>query len=82
MWRWSGWRRRVADAHCAHVWSTWTPPCCAYMDVDLSTDLAALAPLVAPLISGHSDLAIGTQLGRGSRVVRGAKREFISRCTT
>jgi putative flippase GtrA len=52
----------------------------AYLDVDLSTDLAALAPLVAPLISGHSDLAIGTRLGRGSRVVRGAKREFISRC--
>lgn len=52
----------------------------AYMDVDLSTDLAALAPLVAPLISGHSDLAIGTRLNRGSRVVRGAKREFISRC--
>jgi putative flippase GtrA len=34
---------------------------------------------VAPLISGHSDLAIGTRLGRGSRVVRGAKRELISR---
>ena len=52
----------------------------AYMDVDLSTDLAALLPLVAPLISGHSDVAIGTRLSRGSRVVRGAKREFISRC--
>jgi len=51
----------------------------AYCDVDLSTDLAALLPLVAPLISGHSDLAIGTRLGRGARVVRGAKREFISR---
>ena len=50
------------------------------MDVDLSTDLAALAPLVAPLISGHSDLAIGTRLGRGARVVRGPKREIISRC--
>ena len=43
------------------------------------TDLAALLPLVAPLISGHSDLAIGTRLARDSRVVRGAKREFISR---
>ncbi len=43
------------------------------MDVDLSTDLAALLPLVAPLISGHSDLAIGTRLSRGSRVVRGAE---------
>ncbi|GAA1666589.1 sugar translocase [Mycolicibacterium murale] len=62
------------------VWSTSDAPVLAYMDVDLSTDLAALAPLVAPLISGHSDLAIGTRLGRGSQVVRGPKREFISRC--
>jgi len=36
--------------------------------------------LVAPLVSGHSDLAIGSRLARGSRVVRGAKREVISRC--
>lgn len=50
-----------------------------YMDVDLSTDLRALLPLVAPLVSGHSDLAIGTRLARGSRVVRGPKRELISR---
>lgn len=62
------------------VWSTSDAPVLAYMDVDLSTELTALAPLVAPLISGHSDLAIGTRLGRGSRVIRGAKREFISRC--
>src|SRR3954454_6581988 len=62
------------------VWSTSDAPVLAYMDVDLSTDLAALAPLVAPLISGHSDLAIGTRLGRGARVVRGPKREVISRC--
>jgi putative flippase GtrA len=62
------------------VWSHSDAMVLAYMDVDLSTDLAAVAPLVAPLISGHSDLAIGTRLGRGSRVVRGAKREIISRC--
>ena len=62
------------------VWSTSDAPVLAYMDVDLSTDLAALAPLVAPLLSGHSDLAIGTRLHRGSRVVRAAKREFVSRC--
>jgi putative flippase GtrA len=49
------------------------------MDVDLSTDLNALLPLVAPLISGHSDLAIGSRLARSSRVVRGTKRECISR---
>lgn len=51
----------------------------AYMDVDLSTDLNALMPLVAPLVSGHSDIAIGSRLSRTSRVVRGPKREFISR---
>jgi len=39
------------------------------MDVDLSTDLRALLPLVAPLVSGHSDLAIGSRLGPGARVV-------------
>jgi len=38
-----------------------------------------LLPLVAPLISGHSDVAIGTRLGRGSRVTRSPKRELISR---
>jgi putative flippase GtrA len=61
------------------VWSTSDATVLAYMDVDLSTDLAAVLPLIAPLVSGHSDLAIGTRLHRGSRVVRGAKREFISR---
>jgi putative flippase GtrA len=34
---------------------------------------------VAPLLSGHSDVAIGTRLARGARVVRGPKRELISR---
>jgi putative flippase GtrA len=61
------------------VWTHSDAAVLAYMDVDLSTDLGALLPLVAPLISGHSDLAIGSRLARGSRVVRGAKREFISR---
>ncbi|MGI5487081.1 glycosyltransferase [Microtetraspora malaysiensis] len=51
----------------------------SYMDVDLSTDLDAFLPLVAPLLTGHSDLAIGTRLATGSNVVRGPKREFISR---
>ncbi|MFI1810926.1 glycosyltransferase [Streptomyces sp. NPDC020422] len=61
------------------VWSASDAPVLAYMDVDLSTDLNALLPLVAPLISGHSDLAIGSRLARSSRVVRGPKREFVSR---
>jgi len=50
-----------------------------YMDVDLSTDLNALLPLIAPLVSGQGDVAIGSRLASGDHVVRGAKREFISR---
>jgi glycosyltransferase involved in cell wall biosynthesis len=50
-----------------------------YMDVDLSTDLRALLPLVAPLVSGHSDVAIGSRLTHSAHVVRGPKRELISR---
>ncbi|MCP2281023.1 bifunctional glycosyltransferase family 2/GtrA family protein [Nocardia amikacinitolerans] len=61
------------------VWEDSDAQIVAYMDVDLSTDLNGLLPLVAPLVSGHSDLAIGTRLSPTSRVVRGAKREFISR---
>lgn len=61
------------------VWSASEAPVLAYMDVDLSTDLDALWPLVAPLMSGHSDLAIGTRLHRSSRVVRGTLRETTSR---
>ncbi|GHH69822.1 glycosyl transferase [Streptomyces sulfonofaciens] len=61
------------------AWSASEAPVLAYMDVDLSTDLNALLPLVAPLLSGHSDLAIGSRLARSSRVVRGPRRELVSR---
>jgi len=62
------------------AWSVSRAEVLAYMDVDLSTDLNALLPLVAPLMSGHSDLAIGTRLAHGARVTRSRKRELISRC--
>jgi glycosyltransferase involved in cell wall biosynthesis len=61
------------------AWSRSDARVVAYMDVDLSTDLRALLPLVAPLLSGHSDIAIGSRLAHGARVVRGPKREIISR---
>jgi|tagenome__1003787_1003787.scaffolds.fasta_scaffold20939857_3 putative flippase GtrA len=61
------------------AWSTSDALVVCYMDVDLSTDLRALLPLVAPLLSGHSDVAIGTRLAHGARVVRGPRRELISR---
>jgi glycosyltransferase involved in cell wall biosynthesis len=61
------------------AWSASPAEVLCYMDVDLSTDLSALLPLVAGLISGHSDVAIGSRLAPGAQVVRSAKRELISR---
>ncbi len=61
------------------TWLSSRAPVVAYMDVDLSTDLDALLPLVAPLLSGHSDVAIGSRLAPGARVKRSLKREVISR---
>ncbi|MFD0472920.1 glycosyltransferase [Nonomuraea thailandensis] len=51
----------------------------AYMDVDLSTDLDALFPLVASVASGHSEIAIGTRLAPGARTRRSLRREVVSR---
>ncbi len=61
------------------AWTASRAPVVAYMDVDLATGLEALLPLVAPLLTGHSDVAIGTRLAPGAQVVRGARREIISR---
>jgi glycosyltransferase involved in cell wall biosynthesis len=52
----------------------------AYMDIDLSTNLWSFLPLVAPLATGHSDVAIGSRLLKGATVTRQWKREVISRC--
>jgi glycosyltransferase involved in cell wall biosynthesis len=61
------------------VWAESDAGVLAYMDVDLSTDLRALLPLIAAVESGHSDLAIGSRLARGARVTRSFKREVVSR---
>jgi glycosyltransferase involved in cell wall biosynthesis len=50
-----------------------------YMDIDLSTDMGCFFPLIAPLMSGHSELAIGSRLLPRSRVRRSLKREILSR---
>ena len=52
----------------------------SYMDVDLSTDLAAFGPLIKPLAEGGFDMAIGSRLLPGSVTTRGWKRDLISRC--
>jgi hypothetical protein len=61
------------------AWARSNAAVVSYMDVDLATGLDALLPLVAPLLSGQCDLSVGTRLAPGSRVVRGTRREFISR---
>src|SRR5580693_3107446 len=61
------------------AWSSSSAQIVAYMDVDLSTDLGGLLPLVAPLLSGHSDVSIGSRFAPGAHVLRGARREAVSR---
>jgi glycosyltransferase involved in cell wall biosynthesis len=61
------------------AWSASRAHVLAYMDVDLSTDLSALAPLLEPLLAGTGDIAIGSRLLPGSRVQRSLRRELISR---
>jgi glycosyltransferase involved in cell wall biosynthesis len=51
----------------------------AYMDVDLSTDLAALPPMVAPLLDGRAHVATGTRLHPASRIERSLLRDVFSR---
>jgi glycosyltransferase involved in cell wall biosynthesis len=51
-----------------------------YMDVDLSTELEAIPRLIDSLASQGFDLAIGSRLKKGAKVVgRSLKREIISR---
>jgi len=51
----------------------------SYMDVDLSTDLKHLPPLIELVAGGRCDIAIGTRLARGSQTRRQLKREITSR---
>ena len=51
----------------------------AYMDVDLSTDLKALPHLVKAIADQEYDIAIGSRLISGAVIMRGPKREILSR---
>jgi glycosyltransferase involved in cell wall biosynthesis len=61
------------------AWTSSDARVVAYMDVDLSTRLDALTTLIAPILSGSCDIAIGSRLAAGARVVRSPRREVISR---
>jgi len=50
----------------------------AYLDTDLSLDLAALVPLVAPLLAGECDVAVGTRLAPGARPLLSPRRQVLS----
>jgi hypothetical protein len=59
----------------AAAWLTSEARVLAYMEADPSADLSVLLPLVAPIISGHSDISIGRRRGdrlhpRGHRWLR------------
>src|SRR5215213_9544251 len=51
----------------------------AYMDIDLSTSLQSLPPLLDVVATGRADVASGTRLGRGARTNRSFQREVLSR---
>ena len=61
------------------AWLTSDADVVSYMDVDLSTNLKSFLPLIAPIITGHSDVAIGSRLLKSAVVQRQRKREVISR---
>ncbi len=61
------------------AWAASDADILSYMDVDLSTELAAL-PRVADAIAREGfEVSIGSRLMRGARIERSFKREFISR---
>jgi glycosyltransferase involved in cell wall biosynthesis len=61
------------------AWSASEADVVAYMDVDLSTNLESFLPLVAPVMSGHSEVAIGSRVAHHAHVRRRLKRELLSR---
>jgi glycosyltransferase involved in cell wall biosynthesis len=61
-----GWLASQADAMC-------------YMDVDLSTDLASINPLLSGVLEEGYDVAYGSRVSRGSDIERSLKREINSR---
>ncbi len=60
------------------AWLSSSADIMAYMDIDLSTDLDALRPVLDPIAAGTTDISIGSRLFPGSEVTRGARREIIS----
>ena len=60
------------------AWLTSPAEVLAFMDVDLSTDIAHIPDIVEPIVAGEADVAIGTRLHPGSDKERGWRREIVS----
>ncbi len=63
------------------LWTTWLESPAryvTYMDVDLSTNLAAF-PDMMKLLRNGSDVVIGSRLRKGANTTRSLKREILSR---
>jgi len=87
--------RRLAEAHAdvqfvqlplhgrgralRHAWTQSDADILCYMDVDLSTELAALPKIVDGVLRDGFDLGTGSRLLPRSRTTRSFKRETISR---
>jgi len=61
------------------AWLTSNADVSAYMDVDLSSDIAHLPALIDPIAAGEADLSFGSRLAAQSQTERGLYRETLSR---
>jgi glycosyltransferase involved in cell wall biosynthesis len=61
------------------AWTTSAADVCCYTDVDLSTDLLHLRPLIDAIVVEGYDIATGSRLLPESKIKRGLKRDVISR---
>jgi glycosyltransferase involved in cell wall biosynthesis len=71
--------RRGRGLALRHAWTHSSADAVCYMDVDLSTELTHIQPLIAAILDQGFDVAIGSRLLPGSSTGRSLKREFISR---
>jgi ubiquinone/menaquinone biosynthesis C-methylase UbiE len=62
-----------------YSWMTSDADIVAYMDVDMSTGLEALRPLIDPIAANVADLSIGSRLAAGAQTTRSLRREVVSR---
>jgi glycosyltransferase involved in cell wall biosynthesis len=61
------------------AWTVSDADVVAYTDVDLSTGLAALVPMIESIVTGEADIAIGSRLIPGADVKGSLGRECLSR---